>query len=117
MIDHRYFNLFTLGILFWVFLFLTVTWVVNPYGVSPINITIERINKFKPKRIDIDRLIKPYEVWRYQPKTIFLGTSRFHQSIDPSVLDGTKYAPAYNASIPASSLGMNISHLLEKSYI
>jgi hypothetical protein len=27
------------------------------------------------------------------------------------VLDGTTYAPAYNASIPASSLGLNVSNL------
>jgi hypothetical protein len=92
-------------------LVLAFVWVVDPYGVSPVRVTLQRINALKPKRLDIDRLIKPYEVWRYQPQTVFLGTSRVHQSIDPAVLDGTRFAPAYNASIPAGSLSMNISHL------
>ncbi len=83
---------------------LAFTLLIDPYGVSPVHATIQGVNALKPKRLDIDRLIKPYEVWRYQPKTVFLGTSRIHQSIDPSVLDGTRFAPAYNASIPASSL-------------
>jgi hypothetical protein len=111
VIQHRYLAVIVLGTFFWFGLFLAFTWAVDPYGVSPIQVSLAHINRFKPKRLDIDRLIKPYEVWRYQPRTVFLGTSRIHQSIDPSVLDGTKYAPAYNASIPASSLGLNISHL------
>jgi len=84
---------------------------LDPFGVSPINFTFNRINKYKPVRQNIDRLIKPYEVWRYQPRTIFLGTSRIHQSIDPAVLSETQFAPAYNASIPASTLGLNVAHL------
>lgn len=87
--------------------------VIDPYGVSPIGMRWNHINKFKPRRLDIDRLIKPYEVWRYQPRTVFLGTSRIQQSIDPAVLDGTVYAPAYNAGVPASSLASNLSDLQE----
>jgi hypothetical protein len=45
-----------------------------------------------------------YEVWRYQPRTVFLGTWRFYQSIDPAVLDSTRFSPAYNAAIPAGGL-------------
>lgn len=95
----------------WAGLYLAFTLTVDPYGVSPLKISSEGFNEYKPKRVDIDRVIKPYEVWRYQPHTVFLGTSRIHQSIDPAVLDGTGYAPAYNASIPASSLGLNVAHL------
>ena len=51
-----------------------------------------RITKYKPKRLEIDRLIKPYEVWKYEPRTVFLGTSSIHQAVDPSVLDRTHYA-------------------------
>lgn len=115
MIRPCYLTALFFGALLWCGLFLAFTSVINPYGVSLVNISWKRINQFKPKRVDIDRLIKPYEVWRYQPRTVFLGTSRIHQSIDPSVLEGTSFAPAYNASIPASSLGLNISHL--KQYI
>ena len=111
MIQKRFPVIFLLGILFWSGVLSTFTWVINPYGVSPINITIDGINKFKPKRLDIDRIIKPYEVWYKQPKTVFMGTSRIHQAIDPTVLDRTRFAPAYNASIPASTLSENAAHL------
>lgn len=84
---------------------------VDPYGVSPIGSRVPGFNEVKPARVDIDRLIKPYEVWATQPRTVFMGTSRIHQSIDPGVLDGTPLWPAYNASIPANNLGMNVSHL------
>jgi len=87
--------------------------VIDPYGVSPIGMAWSYINKFKPRRLDIDRLIKPYEVWRYQPRTVFLGSSRIQQSLDPAVFDGTVYAPAYNASVPASTLDLNLSYLRE----
>lgn len=107
----RYLRYFVLAIVLWVSLFAGATLAIDPYGISPIRIAIPHVNRYKPKRLDIDRLIKPYEVWRYQPRTVFLGTSRIHQSIDPAVLDGSRYAPAYNASVPAASLGMNISYL------
>lgn len=94
-------------------LYAVLTLVIDPYGISPLGMHIPRIDRYRPRRLDIDRLIKPYEVWRYQPHTVFLGTSRIHQSIDPAVLDGTPLAPAYNASVPANSLGMNISYLNE----
>ena len=84
--------------------YLAFTSIVDPYGVSPLRLTLPGINAVKPKRLAIDRLIKPYEVWRYQPRTVFLGTSRFHQSIDPAVLGGTRFSPAYNAALPATSL-------------
>jgi hypothetical protein len=111
MIHSRYLIVVALGVALWFVLFVAFTLFIDAYGVSPLRVTVRGVNEFKPKRVDIDRIIKPYEVWRLQPKTVFLGTSRIHQSIDPAVLDRTKYAPAYNASIPASSLGLNISHL------
>lgn len=89
----------------------TLVAVVDPYGISPLGVSVSGFNAIKPKRKDIDRLIKPIEVWQKQPKTVFLGTSRIHQSIDPSVLDGSRFAPAYNASVPAVSLGMNVAYL------
>ncbi len=111
LIAHGYlWKLFAL-ILLWMFCLIGFIWLVDPYGISPIQVKIPGFNTQKPKRLDIDRLIKPYEVWRYQPKTVFLGTSRIHQSIDPSVFDGTDYAPAYNASIPASTLAENEKNL------
>ena len=104
MVDSGYLRALALSLAGWLSLYLIFTWTIDPYGVSPARFSLPGINALKPKRLDIDRLIKPYEVWRYQPRTIFLGTSRAHQSLDPSVLDGTRFAPAYNASMPAGSL-------------
>jgi hypothetical protein len=111
MVESGYLRALALSVVAWLGLYLIFTWTVDPYGVSPIRFSVQGVNALKPKRLDIDRLIKPYEVWRYQPRTIFLGTSRAHQSLDPSVLDGTRFAPAYNASMPAGSMGMNAAYL------
>jgi hypothetical protein len=111
MIENGYLRTFALSVALLFGLFLVFTWIVDPYGVSPVRLSLPGINALKPKRVDIDRLIKPYEVWRYQPRTVFLGTSRLHQSIDPSVLDGTRFAPAYNASIPNGSMELNVADL------
>ena len=106
-----YLRALALSVAIWLGLFLIFTWTVDPYGVSPMQLALRGINTQKPKRVDIDRLIKPYEVWRYQPRTIFLGTSRVHQSLDPAVLDGTRFAPAYNAAMPAASMDMHAAYL------
>lgn len=95
----------------WAIATVAFIWIINPYGVSPVQINLPGINTQKPKRLDIDRLIKPIEVWRYQPKTILLGTSRIHESIDPTVFNNSPYAPAYNAAIPASTLAENADHI------
>src|SRR6185436_8044361 len=106
-----YLRALVLSAAIWLGLFLIFTWTVDPYGVSPMQLALRGINMQKPKRVDIDRLIKPYEVWRYQPRTVFLGTSRVHQSLDPAVLDGTRFAPAYNAAMPAASMDMHAAYL------
>lgn len=113
MIHRHFFSVFAGGTLVWSSLYLVFTLSIDPYGVSPLQMSLPGVNQYKPKRIDIDRLIKPFEVWKFQPNTVFLGTSRIHQSIDPSALDNSRYATAYNASIPASSVDMNASHLRE----
>jgi len=107
MIARRYLAVLALAGALWAGLAAGFIWIIDPYGVAPLRVEIDGLNRLKPKRLDIDRLIKPYEVWRYQPRSIFLGTSRIHQAIDPADLDGTPYAPAYNASIPANTLSEN----------
>lgn len=111
LIEPKFLLQLFLWMLIWIVALLAFIWIIDPYGVSPLNINLPGINTYKPKRINIDRLIKPYEVWRYQPKTIFLGTSRIHESIDPAVFDHTHFAPAYNAAIPASTLAQNIDNI------
>lgn len=111
IITAHYLRKLFLWIFSWAVILILFTWIIDPYGVSPIQINLPGINTYKPMRLDRDRLIKPFEVWRYQPKTVFLGTSRIHQSMDPAEFDGTQYAPAYNAAIPASSLEENARHI------
>ena len=104
LIPPPYLGFLAISVACWVGLFFTFTLIVDPYGVSPIHVTVTGLNKLKPKRVDIDRLIKPYEVWRYQPRTVFLGTSRINELFDPAVLDASRFAPAYNAAIPANEI-------------
>jgi hypothetical protein len=115
MIDRGYLGAFALSVVLLFAGFIALTWVVDPYGVSPLRLAWPGINTVKPKRLAIDRLIKPFEVWRYQPRTAFLGTSRFHEGINPAELDGSRFAPAFNASIPGASLA-EMSALLEELF-
>lgn len=84
---------------------------IDPYGLNPLQINIHRVNAIKYQRVKIDRLIKPWEVYWKQPKTIFMGTSRPHQAFNPEVLNGTMYDPVYNAGVPASALSENLKYL------
>jgi hypothetical protein len=115
MIQSTYLRTFALSSVIIFALFLALIWTVDPYGVSPLGFTSPGFNSVKPKRLTIERLIKPYEVWRYQPHTVFLGTSRFYHGIDPAGLEGTRFSPAYNAAIPASRL-VELSALLEEFF-
>jgi hypothetical protein len=111
MIRPRYLLALGLAVVLCFGMFFAFTLAVDPYGVSPVALSESTVNQYRPMRRDIDRLIKPYEVWRDQPRTVFLGSSRFHQSIDPTALDGTRFAPAYNASMPASTIALSESYL------
>jgi len=46
--------------------------VIDLYGISPLRIDLVGVNHDKPRRVDIDRQLKSYEVWLREPKTIFL---------------------------------------------
>lgn len=107
----RYLIALAAGSVIWLALLLIPAWLVDPYGVSPIRIDHDRINKVLPRRVNIDRQLKPFEVWRYQPRTLFLGTSRIHQGFDPQVWVQLTGDSAYNAAIPASSVELNLIHL------
>ncbi len=54
-----YLRHFALAIVFWISLFALATLIIDPYGISPVHIFIPHVNRYKPKRLDIDRLIKP----------------------------------------------------------
>jgi hypothetical protein len=117
MIGRRFLSHLGLSVAAWACAAAMFIAVIDPYGVSMLNLALPYINVLKPKRVDIDRLIKPYEVALRQPATVFLGTSRIHQSFDPSVLNGTAYAPAYNSAVPAASIPENIALLKQYAAI
>lgn len=85
--------------------------IVDPYRVSPIAPDIRHVNHFKPRSDNIDRQAKPLNVLWKQPRTVFMGTSRVHWGLNPADLDGTRFAPAYNAAAPATWLGENVADL------
>src|SRR4029078_8320065 len=72
---------------------------VDPIGISPIRIAIAGFNEWTPLRQDFDRIVKPYDVRRSHSRKIFIGSSRIKQTIDPKLLAGTPFAPAYNAAL------------------
>jgi hypothetical protein len=111
MVERRFLFLLGIFVAAWAFIAAAFISVVDPYGVSPLKLELPHFNELKPNSVDLDRLIKPYEVWRDQPKTIFLGTSRINESIDPSMLEATRFWPAYNAAIPASEMGDTVADL------
>jgi hypothetical protein len=57
MIESGYFRALALSLAAWLGLYLLFTWSIDPYGVSPIRLSLHGINALKPKRLDIDRLI------------------------------------------------------------
>jgi len=76
MIETGYLRTLAVSVALLFGLILAFVCVIAPYGVSPLRVSQAGINAFKPKRLAIDRLIKPYEAWRDQPRTTFLCTSQ-----------------------------------------
>jgi hypothetical protein len=79
------------------------TLLVDAIGISPVRVAIAGFNAWKPLRQDYDWIAKRYDVWLNQPTTIFMGSSRIKQSIDPKLVAGTGFAPAYNGGINGSA--------------
>jgi hypothetical protein len=74
--------------------------VIDPFGLSPISISISNINTIKVGRNNHDRLVKPYYAARLRPKTIIMGTSRVKHTFNPALIRAD-FAPAYNAGVDA----------------
>ena len=79
------------------------TLLVDPIGISPIRIAIAGFNTLKPLQQDYDWIVKRYDVRRSQPATIFMGSSRIKQSMDPKLVAKTGFAPAYNGGLNGSA--------------
>jgi len=84
---------------------------VDPYGVTPFKTNIDRVNRIRAERKNLDRLVKPFDVLNRKPRTLILGTSRVKEGFDPADFKGTKFAPAYNPGIDFSSLTESVALL------
>jgi hypothetical protein len=85
MIESGYLRALVLSLAAWLSFYLIFTWTIDPYGVSPIRLEFTRINALKPKRTDIDRILKPYEVWRLSAPHAFsrhVPSPPIHRSFD-----------------------------------
>jgi hypothetical protein len=76
---------------------------VDSMGISPIRIAIAGFNERKPLRTDYDRIVKRHDVRLNQPVTIFMGSSRIKQTIDPKLVTNPPFAPAYNGAMNGSA--------------
>jgi hypothetical protein len=76
---------------------------VDALGILPARVTIAGFNAWKPLREEYDWIAKRFEVWQRQPITIFMGSSRIKQTIDPGLLAGLAIAPAYNGALNGSA--------------
>jgi hypothetical protein len=89
------------------------TLLVDAIGISPLRVAIAGFNASKSLRQDYDWIVKRYDVFRNQPVTIFMGSSRVKQSIDPKLLADTGFAPAYNGGINGSAAYPEIGAYLQ----
>src|SRR5262245_32479843 len=89
------------------------TLLVDAIGISPLRVAVAGFNTSKPLRQDYDWIVKRYDVFRSQPVTIFMGSSRVKQSIDPKLMANTGFAPAYNGGINGSASYQEIGSYLQ----
>ena len=76
---------------------------VDALGILPVRVEIAGFNEWKPLRAQYDWIVKRFEVRQHQPTTVFMGSSRIKQTIDPGLLAGTAFAPAYNGALNGSA--------------
>lgn len=71
---------------------------IDPYDVFDTP-DILGINHSKPKKDNNDRLFKATDIIRLKPVTVFIGSSRTKQGLDPDYVALKDYQPAYNLAI------------------
>lgn len=79
--------------------------VIDPYDIFPSPDIA--INQAKPLKDNNDRLFKAIDVINLKPKTVFIGSSRTKQGLDPS-------HPALDSLQPAYNLGLNGPNFYEQ---
>jgi hypothetical protein len=61
---------------------LAFTWIIDPFGLSPISIEISGINTVKIARINADRLVKLYDPLSIRPRMFALANNADPQTTD-----------------------------------
>ena len=79
-----------------------INWLVDPYGIYKTP-NFLGINHEKPKQQFNDRLLKAIDVIHYKPVTIFLGSSRTKQGLDPNHPALSNSQPAYNLAFDGAN--------------
>jgi hypothetical protein len=90
-------------IAFYLFTIVGINGLVDPYGIYKTP-NILGINHEKPEKQSNDRLVKAIDVIHYQPVTIFLGSSRTKQGLDPNHPAFSNAQPAYNLSLDGANV-------------
>lgn len=83
---------------------LAINLIIDPYGTSPVGVSIEGVNAIRTERRAVDRLVKPFDFLQRQPKTVIFGNSRVKEGFDVSFFDNTVFAPAYNFGVDKTGL-------------
>ncbi|MFM7406860.1 MAG: hypothetical protein ACKO3K_09410 [Cuspidothrix sp.] len=80
----------------------SVNFLVDPYGIYKTP-NFFGINHEKPQKNLNDRLFKTIDIIRIQPLTIFLGSSRTKQGLDPDHPALSNSQPAYNLAVDGAN--------------
>ena len=90
-----------------------INYFIDPYGLFDAP-RITGINNLKPGATSRDRVVKPYMVDVFQPRTLIAGNSRPKMGLDPSNSCWSEnHQPVYNMGLPGASVYMlsrNIQH-------
>lgn len=80
----------------------SINGLVDPYGIYKTP-NFFGINHEKPKKQFNDRLFKAIDVIHYKPVTVFLGSSRTKQGLDPEHPALSNAQPAYNLAVDGAN--------------
>jgi hypothetical protein len=107
----RYIWLFSSTLLVLLIFASSINYLIDPYGLFDTP-RIDGINKLKPGATSRDRIVKPYMVDSFQPRTLIVGNSRPKMGIDPSnSCWPTNYRPIYNMGLPGAGVYMLSRHI------
>ncbi|TAF07089.1 MAG: hypothetical protein EAZ77_10940, partial [Nostocales cyanobacterium] len=93
---------FLLTITISILMVVSVNFIIDPYGIYRTPYFLG-INHEKPKKQFNDRLYKAIDIIRIKPLTVFLGSSRTKQGLDPNHPALSNAKPAYNLALDGAN--------------